>query len=128
MYLDFPLYHLENLNTSDYKIILDKSYISGKNIFTTNEIIWGVSELEEYKKAIKNYPFIVIQFFSSHTSVISSLFKSDNSRLFVPIPNPEGEHTIFQIVESDNGFQVFRTYNFSNIKCTGLRIMGVKIF
>nr|DAP15168.1 MAG TPA: tail-collar fiber protein [Caudoviricetes sp.] len=119
---------LENLNTSDYKILLDKSYISGKNIFTTNEIIWGVSELAEYKKAIKNYPFIVIQFFSSHTSIISSLFKSDNSRLFVPIPNPEGEHTIFQIVESDNSFQVFRTYNFGNIKCTGLRIMGVKIF
>jgi len=119
---------LENLNTSDYKILLDKSYISGKNIFTTNEIIWGVSELAEYKKAIINYPFIVIQFFSSHTSIISSLFKSDNSRLFVPIPNPDGEHTIFQIVESDNGFQVFRTYNFSNIKCTGLRIMGVKIF
>lgn len=122
------LERLENLNTSDYKILLDKSYISGKNIFTTNEIIWGVSELAEYKKAIKNYPFIVIQFFSSHTSIISSLFKSDNSRLFVPIPNPDGEHTIFQIVESDNGFQVFRTYNFSNIKCTGLRIMGVKIF
>lgn len=119
---------LENLNTSDYKILLDKSYISGKNIFTTNEIIWGVSELAEYKKAIKNYPFIVIQFFSSHTSIISSLFKSDNSRLFVPIPNPEGEHTIFQIIESDNSFQVFRTYNFGNIKCTGLRIMGVKIF
>ena len=122
------LYRLENLNTSDYKILLDKSYISGKNIFTTNEIIWGVSELAEYKKAIKNYPFIVIQFFSTHTSIISSLFKSDNSRLFVPIPNPESEHTIFQIVESDNSFQVFRTYNFSNIKCTGLRIMGVKIF
>ena len=119
---------LENLNTSDYKILLDKSYISGKNIFTTNEIIWGVSELAEYKKAIKNYPFIVIQFFSTHTSIISSLFKSDNSRLFVPIPNPESEHTVFQIVESDNSFQVFRTYNFSNIKCTGLRIMGVKIF
>lgn len=119
---------LENLNTSDYKILLDKSYISGKNIFTTEEIIWGVSELAEYKKAIKNYPFIVIQFFSSHTSIISSLFKSDNSRLFVPIPNPDGEHTIFQIVESNNSFQVFRTYNFSNIKCTGLRIMGVKIF
>lgn len=122
------LERLENLNTSDYKILLDKSYISGKNIFTTNEIIWGVSELAEYKKAIKNYPFIVIQFFSTHTSIISSLFKSDNSRLFVPIPNPESEHTIFQIVESDNSFQVFRTYNFSNIKCTGLRIMGVKIF
>lgn len=122
------LNRLENLNTSDYKILLDKSYISGKNIFTTNEIIWGVSELAEYKKAIKNYPFIVIQFFSTHTSIISSLFKSDNSRLFVPIPNPESEHTIFQIVESDNSFQVFRTYNFSNIKCTGLRIMGVKIF
>lgn len=122
------LNRLENLNTSDYKILLDKSYISGKNIFTTNEIIWGVSELAEYKKAIKNYPFIVIQFFSSHTSIISSLFKSDNSRLFVPIPNPEGEHTIFQIIESDNSFQVFRTYNFNNIKCTGLRIMGVKIF
>nr|DAR66576.1 MAG TPA: tail collar fiber protein [Caudoviricetes sp.] len=119
---------LENLNTSDYKILLDKSYISDKNIFTTDEIIWGVSELAEYKKAIKNYPFIVIQFFSSHTSIISSLFKSDNNRLFVPIPKPESEHTIFQIVESDNSFKVFRTYNFGNIKCTGLRIMGVKIF
>ena len=122
------LYRLENLNTSDYKILLDKSYISGKNIFTTDEIIWGVSELAEYKKAIKNYPFIVIQFFSSHTSIISSLFKSDNNRLFVPIPKPESEHTIFQIIESDNTFKVFRTYNFGNIKCTGLRIMGVKIF
>jgi len=119
---------LENLNTSDYKILLDKSYSSGKNIFTIGEIIWGGSELAEYKEAIKNYPFVVIQFFSSHTSVISSLFKSDNSRLFVPIPNPESEHTIFQIIESDNGLQVFRNYNFGNIKCIGLRIMGVKIF
>lgn len=119
---------MENLNTSDYEIILDKSYVSGKKIFTTNETIWGVSELAEYKKAIKNYPFVVIQFFSSHTSIISSLFKSDNSRLFVPIPNPESEHTVFQIIESDNGLQVFRNYNFGSIKCTGLRIMGVKIF
>ena len=115
--------YLENLFTTDYVVLLEKHYGQGKNNFAQNETVWS---LTEYKNAIRNYPFIVLQFGSTHVSTVSPLFNNNNTRLYVSVSNPGGETTIFQIAEYGNNIQVSKQYIFPYVKCTALRVLGVR--
>ena len=105
-------------------VLLEKSYGQGKNNFSQNETVWT---LAEYYKAVRGYPFIALQFGSTHVSTVSPLFNNNNTRMHVSVSNPGGETTIFQIAEYDNNIQVSKQYIFPYIKCTTLRVLGVRI-
>ena len=106
-------------------MLLEKSYGSGKNSLSKDEILWS---LAEFKNAVKKYPFIVFQFGSTHISYTSPLFNNNTTRLYVNVDNPGGTTLVVKIAEyGDNNIKITEQHTFPYIRCTSLRILGVKI-